>query len=38
MSDLTYVECGLGQRPGLAYQVLDDVHTMKVIRMWTHYE
>ena len=22
----------------LVYQVLDDVHTVKVIRMWTHYE
>ena len=21
----------------LVYQVLDDVHTVKVIRMWTHY-
>ena len=22
----------------LIYQVLEDVHTVKVIRMWTHYE
>ena len=22
----------------LIYQVLDDIHTVKVIRMWTHYE
>jgi Txe/YoeB family toxin of toxin-antitoxin system len=22
----------------LVYQVLDDVHAVKVIRMWTHYE
>jgi len=22
----------------LVYQVLDDIHTVKVIRMWTHYE
>jgi len=22
----------------LAYQVLDDIKTVKVIRMWTHYE
>lgn len=22
----------------LVYQVLDDLHTVKVIRMWTHYE
>ena len=22
----------------LVYQVLDDTHTVKVIRMWTHYE
>lgn len=22
----------------LVYQILDDIHTVKVIRMWTHYE
>lgn len=22
----------------LVYQVLDDIHTVKIIRMWTHYE
>jgi toxin YoeB len=22
----------------LIYQVLDDIHTVKIIRMWTHYE
>jgi Txe/YoeB family toxin of toxin-antitoxin system len=22
----------------LVYQVLDDIHTVKVLRMWTHYE
>lgn len=22
----------------LVYQVLEDIHTVKVIRMWTHYE
>ncbi len=22
----------------IVYQVLDDIHTVKVIRMWTHYE
>ncbi|NTU43531.1 MAG: Txe/YoeB family addiction module toxin [Nitrospirales bacterium] len=22
----------------LIYQILDDIHTVKVIRMWTHYE
>jgi Txe/YoeB family toxin of toxin-antitoxin system len=22
----------------LIYQVLEDVHTLKIIRMWTHYE
>ncbi len=22
----------------LVYQVLDDLHTVKIIRMWTHYE
>jgi Txe/YoeB family toxin of toxin-antitoxin system len=25
-------------RHRLVYQVLDDEHTVKVIRMWTHYE
>jgi len=22
----------------LVYQVLDDIHTVKILRMWTHYE
>ena len=22
----------------LVYQILDDIHTIKVLRMWTHYE
>lgn len=22
----------------LVYQILDDIHTVKVLRMWTHYE
>jgi toxin YoeB len=22
----------------LIYQILDDIHTVKIIRMWTHYE
>ncbi len=27
-----------GSRFRLVYQVLDDIKTVKVIRMWTHYE
>ena len=22
----------------MVYQILDDIHTVKIIRMWTHYE
>jgi len=22
----------------LVYQIIDDTHTVKIIRMWTHYE
>jgi Txe/YoeB family toxin of Txe-Axe toxin-antitoxin module len=28
----------IGTSPRFVYQILDEIKTVKVIRMWTHYE